>query len=439
MKIDYQAFNNENKPEIRRVSGASPSAHLGNIYLISETFSGKEQLTAIFKNRTEGLYYLPYKPVFCETLSQISDDALRKAVEKHGANLVMQVFMPDKDAPVFLMQNVEESVIGFMAIDLMDTAERYAGESVRAAIFNFAVNSPSECQEWLDHIEIDEHDSAPAGLIAPRGPAFRGHSTHTPSLSTRQISIIRKFKDARDKFVTYVRKCVDNPFESDEERSKVNDVLNTLSEGQKNALVKMYLKQLNDEELQDFFYKFLDTETIPKKSKIRLLVESNSDCQQNKGFYRLFCEYDKSTKIPLHFKHKSSFIVYLMLLDHRKNHSESGDVFSFEKGNLADKQLFVTLMMKSYEKKDFEAEADYYNLFKDDDSGAQGRLKDYIADCRQVLDAASVNDLESSYTFIPQKVSSKRFDYTIPILPENIQFDASLTDLIQSSRAQQAQ
>ena len=262
-------------------------------------------------------------------------------------------------------------------------------------------------------------------------PSFKGIINSSPKVSERQLEMMNEFNEARKNFVKNVQVLKNGEPEDSKEAEKLVDwVLKDLTAKQKNKIVKLYLKELNNEDIEGFYSNLIDKEAIPHRSKIKLFIEKSSDCINNDGLYRLSYQFADSERKPLHFKHKSACIIYLMLLIYRKKDKNLNSIFTFEKDNAEDKNLFVKLMMSVYEKDDKEASLDYCNLFTDE-FGAQGRLKDYIKSCQDLFDD-EVMDYESPYPFIPQKISASGRDFFLPILPQNISFDESFSNYLKN-------
>lgn len=426
--------------QLCRVPGASIKSHLGNVYLIAKDFDGKDRLSNIFNNKSGELFYVPYMPVYLNDVSEIKDESLKDAFETTGANVAVQVFMPDQDVPVFLFENSNPNTIGLAATNLIFTAEDLAKESVRKAILNYALKAPAECQKWISE---ETNDSLATANTIPQvfqgkvmacamSPSFKGINSHSSGTDARIKAIMEEFVDARDNFTKYVKLMHDeNAEDNGAAAAKVDKFLGILTEKQKNEIFRMYLKSLDAADVEDFYNEFIDTDGILKRSQVKISVEKSNDCQNNAGLYRIYCTYADKNKCLLKFNLKSTTIVYLMLLIARKRCNEELSTFSFEKDNLEDRALFVRLMSALYEKDEFEAVGDYNNLFTDD-FGNQGRLKDSIGNCRTVLEKA-VKNYESPYPFLPRKVERRGFTYYLPILPENIIFDKSFTDTFLSN------
>jgi len=427
----------KNTRQLCRVPGAQKKTHLGNIYILSNDSAIETELKKVFGQSTAGMFYVPYSPVCINDVRNVYDNVLAETASSLGANVFTQVFMPDQDAPMFLFETSDNATLGITAIEMLYAAENFAKESVCNAIKNYALNNPDKCSKWLSSPE-DEKDAEVLektnslykaiafNRCAPMEPSFKGVSNYSADISPRQEAIMKKFNEARENFVRYVQELQTGKSENSEEAEKMIDwVLKDLSEREKNKVVKLYLKEMASDELEDFFNTFIDISGIPTRSKIKLSIEKSDDCINNDGFYRLYYQFADFEKRPLHFKHKSACIVYLMLLLCRKKDLEMNSFFTFEKNNVADKNMFVKLMTTVYDKTDMEAALDYNNLFTDKD-GNQGRLKDYIKACKDLFDE-TISNYESPYPFTPKKIGSSGKDFVLPILPDNIIFTDSFT------------
>jgi len=412
------------------IPDASRNTHLGNVYLIAEKFDAMDKLTRYLNDKSKDAYYVPYKPVYMHDFSEITDEPLRRELQINGANVATQVFMPDKYEPFFLYERTELNDIESAVTGLVEDAERLSKESVCRAIVNYATNEPDACKEWLSSEMSGNAADNVFGKVLPCGknPSFKGSNSHSASINARWLAMMEEFADARDNFVTYVEQLSsEDPEQRQEAAQKVDKFLAILTEKQKNEIFRLYLASLNAKDLQQFRDEKINPDGILEKSKIKVEVEKSNDCKNNDGFYRLFCTFEDKNRTPLKFSLKSTTIVYLMLLIARKNCSDRKSTFSFDKNNPEDKALFVKLMTTLYEKNEREAEGDYYNLFADS-YGNQGRLKDSIANCKKVLSKA-VEDHENPYPFLPNKIEERGFTYYLPILPENIVFDKSFSDI----------
>jgi len=427
----------KNNRQLRRVPGAQRKTHLGNIYILSNDSVFEGEIKKVFGQYTAGLLYIPYSPVCINDVCQVNDNVLAETAKSRGANVFTQVFMPDQDAPMFLFDMCDKASLGISAIDMLFAAENFTQESVCNAIKNFAINDPEKCSEWLsspdDANDVEKYEKSDLLYKAiafdrctPAGPSFKGVSSFSEVVSPRQAEKMKKFNQARENFVKYVQELQNGQSDNADEAEKMIDlVLKDISEKEKNKVFKLFINELDSDKLEDFFNRFIDLSGIPFRSKIKLTIEKSDDCINNDGFYRLYYKFADFEERPLHFKHKSSCIVYLMLLLCRKKDQEMKTFFTFDKDNVADKDLFVKLMTAVYGKKDVEAALDYSNLFSDG-YGVQGRLKDYIKACRDLFDE-TIGNYESPYPFIPQKIGSSGKDFVLPILPDNIIFTESFT------------
>lgn len=418
----------ENIQHFCRVPRASKQSHIGKIYIVTESDRIKTEVESFIGGSSVGMFYLPYSIVCISDCDQLSDIELAKVAKSLGANVFVQVLSPDNDCPVFLFEESDGDSLGTTAINIIYEAEKLGKESVRSAIINFALNNPEECNEWLqadeaepiatmDDVCYEMHHSNELF-----GSLYKGIIQSSPNVTSRQLEMMSEFSEARRNFIKHVQELKNGePEISKDAEKKVDWVLKGLTDKQKNKIVKLYLKELDNEDVEGFYSSFIDKEAIPLRSKIKLFIEKSSDCINNDGYYRLSYQFADFEKRPLHFKHKSACIVYLMLLICRKKDKNMNSFFTFEKENIEDRNLFVKLMTSVYDKNDAEAHLDYNNLFTDE-FGAQGRLKDYIKSCKDLFDD-EVMDYESPYTFIPQKIGSSGRDYVLPILPQNITFD----------------
>lgn len=416
---------------------ASRKQHLGNVYLIAEQFKDKANVGRIFNNKSEYSYYVPYKLVYLKDLSEIADEPLREALQTHGANLATQVFMPDQYEPYFLLDRSDLNDFENAAAGLIDEAEKLSKDSVRRAIVNYATKDPEACEKWISD-ELSGSESEPVvGKALPYGitPTFKGSSRRSAGVSARTLAIMEDFTNSRDNFVTNVDVMRNGePEEKAKAEEEVDKFLTYLSEWQKKEIFKMYLAKLNADELQEMVEVIGTPDDIPERSKIKICVDKSNDCINNNGFYRLSCKFADKNISPLKFTLKSTTIVYLMMLIGKKNNPDHKSTFSFDKNNQEDRALFVKLMTTLYEKNEREANSDYDNLFADE-FGNQGRLKDSINNCKKVLEN-TVQKHENPYTFVPKKMDKCGFTYYLPILPENIVFDESFSDIFLSSSNQ---
>ena len=426
------------------IPDASRKQHLGNVYLIAEHFMNKSDVERIFNDKSVYSYYVPYKLVYLKDFSEITDKPLREALQTHGANLATQVFMPDQYEPYFLLECSDLNDIENAAAGLIEEAENLSKDSVRRAIVNYATKEPEACQKWISD-ELSGSESEPVvGKTLPYGitPSFKGvgrllggMAGAVAGASARTMAIMEEFSNSRENFVANVDVMRNGePEEKAKAEEEVDKFLTYISEWQKKEIFKMYLAKLEADELQEIIDVIGTPDDIPERSKIKICVEKSNDCINNNGFYRLFCKFADKNTSPLRFNLKSTTIVYLMMLIGKKNNPEHKTTFSFDKNNPEDRALFVKLMTTLYEKNEREANGDYDNLFADE-FGNQGRLKDSINNCKKVLEN-TVQKYENPYTFVPKKMDKCGFTYYLPILPENIVFDESFSDIFLSSSNQ---
>jgi len=409
-----------NTRHLCRVPGADINAHLGNIYILTDNNDIENELQRLFES-TGGMFYIPYAPVCIDDISKVTDGALADKAKALDANLFAQVFMPDQDAPMFLFETGDKAKLGIDAINMLHAAEDCSKESVRAAIRNYAINDPVGCHEWLTSPEDENASGISFDVVVPEGTSFKGVCNYSADVSPNEAKMMTDFNAARDNFVKNVLEIQSGKSENSAKAEKeIARVINQISESQKTRLLTDFFTGMDADELEEFVDKFIDHTKIVRNSKIKLMVEKADDCMNNDGFYRLYYKYADSEKQPLHFKHKSACIVYLMLMIYRKKDKEMNTFFAFDKESAADKDLFIRLMTTVYDKNPAAAESDYDNLFTDK-YGVQGRLKDYIKACKDLFDN-EVSNFESPYPFTPKKLNSNGKEFVLPILPDNITF-----------------
>lgn len=409
--------------QLCRVPKAQRKSHIGKIYVITDDNKVETEVKAYIGRPSSNMFYLPYSVVCVSDLFQINDKALSNAAKSMDANVFTQVPTLDQDCPVFIFNKAANATLGIDVINLINEAEKHFNESSRAAIINFANNNPDACNDWLLS-DIEDENLVHRHTAISYFSSLKGIISSSPTVTKRQLEMMNEFNEARKNFVKNVQALKNGELEDSKEAEKLVDwVLKDLTAKQKDKIVKLYLKELDNEGVEGFYSNLIDKEAIPHRSKIRLFIEKSPDCINNDGYYRLSYQFADSERKPLHFKHKSACIIYLMLLIYRKKEDNLNSFFTFEKDNIEDKNLFVKLMTSVYDKNDKEAGLDYCNLFTDE-YGAQGRLKDYIKSCQDLFDE-EVMDYESPYPFIPQKIGASGREFLLPILPQNITFDES--------------
>lgn len=405
------------------IAGAYDSYALAKIYIISSDLTLREHIhKEIFAYSSPDRYLVPLSFVLSGRAEKIPDKAVAKVVRERNYLAIVQVI--DSDEPTFIAcRKTGDPVQDFLGIiNLMYVAVQEFDASFQDAVVDYSRSFPQKIKDFLHNVVT--------AAASPLLSAFPTFSSRPISFEGRNDGKVRKPKVSKEAIEDAKKDFVDNVLKYQEgdinALPKIEMVIKSMSESEKNKILADYIKTMAEEKLNSFHKKYIDNNNILNTSKITVWVRHFNDSIGNDGFYRIFYKYDDKNLKQFEFKHKESCVIFLMhLLYNRQN----GDIRKSLILNNVNKNAFIHIFMKVYDITEEEAAGRYQNLLDayDDNSNkmlAQGRLKDFIADCNKSVEGNLLPLDESPY---PLKI--KRNGY-MPIFNSKVHFDEdALRDL----------
>ena len=394
------------------IAGAYCYNALAKVYIISadKDFSDfiKDKVVDRYK---PWLYTAPFTFELIESADSIENKALADTVRENGYLAFVQV--PDTDCPTFVTcKSGNDELLDFKSIlKMMSEADYAFKSSFDDVLLDYALDFPEGTDNTLRNMAIGRtrvmHPIVPGGTIS-FGGRIKQHSEQKGNAEVTLAEAKRSFVDDVQRLQAGDTAVL----------SRVEMVIRSLSEQEKNKILCDYIKAMSEEGVKSFQRRYVDTNNILESSQISIWVKHSNSCIDNNGYYRVFYKIQNGEYIQLRFKHKPSCVVFLMHLLYNKQNGDVRKNLVLDENN---RQPFIHIFKKVYDVTEQEAVAAYSTLMNlcDDESNkviAQGRLKDYIADCNNVVNE-NILPFESSYPLI-----IKRNGF-MPILNSKVHFE----------------
>lgn len=374
-----------------------------------------------------------------------------------NTTVVLPVFMPDQEESHYLVAFCKKDNLNAVVQEMVTDAEAMSKESARNALINLAYNDPDYFEDILyseNLIFDDEEDTrnektflekakeAAMGLgkvvfghltdLLSPGPMMMGmpmSSCPDSSMSEEEIdSQIASLKETNEmikRFLSNVKKLkeTNDPIA----RKEVDWVIDN-SVGFTDKLWKKIFKDCDLATQKDIFKKFIDRNTLGKKSKVIVEIEKTpaQDVCGNVGIYRISLlpdGWDEKMKIYVDFSHQATCVVYMMYLIDRSNRRKKVGCLELQ----TNKESFKSLYRKVYDLSSYSVDNEFDKLLyekpkKGEGKTRSGKLRHCYSDISSTM-GRLLDDIESPVPFMVNRSSHLTID------PEHIKVPDELKKL----------
>ena len=302
-----------------------------------------------------------------ETTPSIALDShplLRRRVELHGDNLILQMHTPASRRKLFLTARVTAENLNKALWLAVQTAEHTARQQTAATLKAFATEEPHEfCRlavkaasrkrfmsEWLVSVMTGLHGAA-LGIMPSVSMTsikerlgVKGCITHADRLKSysRLLANLKEYRRTHDPKIEAELDLVFNSIDPD-------------------TWKRFFLGQ--SPRIQEKLCDFVNPMRMAEESEITLEVcrmKSIDRNRKNDGYYRLFLRKGQET-LMVHFCRKNEFVLYLIYLMDRKRNGDTADTLHPD----GYRETFCRLYYMTY---GLSGEESFDNMMKNHDS-----------------------------------------------------------------------
>lgn len=405
-----------------RVPGASIHQHLGKIYVVTDDDAAFDELDEKFTPSSQRMFVYEFSPEEVPNPDFFADDELAAAATQFGAQFVTIIPDPEAGDPVFLMYDFD---LGDLCVEAMIFACE-ADKRIRESLCRFADKNGK-----LVYDKVKDYPVARGGgMMMANPPTGRG----AISFTGRGIESSKQEKKERLEIAksTFVEDVMSERTTGDPEAAKrIDTVLKSLSNSSKVLIMKEYLGNLSEEQIQQLFKSHINNALLAKESKVKIIVRKRhsdlndpdrfEDLTPTQGEYRICYKYgDEPDDHLFDFKMRDGHAIFLCCLMMRYEYGDKN--IDFE--DLEDMFIgaFRYLYGDTYEtvKGRFHALLD---TFDENGRRIQGYLKDRFRLVRNGIDSALLRK-EDPHIFYPENHSH------LHLLKENIILPPGLMETV---------
>ena len=368
--------------------------------------------------------------------------------------IVLPVFMPDQEEFHYLVAHCKKSDITIIIKQMVTDAESMSKESAKNALINLAYNDPDFFEDMLYEEDLIFDDE---GLEDTKEESFfdRAKSvgkklgymlshhifkafepgvtmldmssmddcndicpTCEDSLN-EQIASLKETNELIKRFLHNVKKLKET---NDPIAQKEVDWVIENSVGFTDKLWKRIFKECDIQTQKDIFKKFIDRNTLGKKSKIIITIEKTprEEVVRNVGLYRISIRPEGCTNDNrkfLSFKHQATCVVYMMYLIDRKDRKKKVDCLQLTSNMTNFKSLYQYVY--GFGSNDIDAEVEKLLVEKPKNSNyyRSGKLRHCYSDISSTF-SRELDDIESPVPFMVNRSSHLTIDPEHIIIPD---------------------
>lgn len=395
-------MNKETELRVIRVPFAKFHLHFGKLYVITDDEDAFEGAVDEIGQCFFGFANTPITPVRITSLQALHDNKLEIALmRQRGVTLAMMLIDPAAGSPMFAIQ---DSVSKELAAEMKDFVSR-VDQHTRSCLTVFADNHPDDFVQLLYAVDkydylLDELDSLESeteehhvscGITGDRSRRHGGRRrarVKIPASKTENAEEDADRKQAKERFT---QKVMESRSSNDSKtKDSITKIINSLPDSTKAIIIWSFMTSLTDEEVIEFYEKYIDMDAAARNSKTQIIVrERHSDKNHpelyedlkdgsTKGIYRICYVFDHDAEHLFDFATRAETVVFLCCLMSKYELGDASVDFSRMKDRFIGAYRFV------YGVKYEVAEAAYDTLL--DNQDGQGRLKDYISNIRKAID-----------------------------------------------------
>lgn len=357
---------------------------------------------------------------------------------------VLPVFMPDQEDAHYLVAHCKKSNLNTVIEEMVTDAEAMSKESAKNALINLAYNDPDYFEDILysENLIFDDEDDSNSGKTflekakeAALGVGKRvlGHLTDLfspgalmmgmpmssyPDCSTSekeidsQIASLKETNELIKRFLSNAKKFKET---NDATARKEIDWVIDNSVGFTDKLWKRIFKECDIKTQKEIFKKFIDRNTLGKKSKVIITIEKTprEKVVQNVGLYRISVlpeGWAKDSRKFLSFKHQATCVVYMMYLIDRCDRKNKVDCLKLSSNIANFKSLYKSVYGFGANDIDMEVEKLLIEKPKDESKRYRsGKLRHCYHDISVTL-TRELEDIENPVPFMVNRSSHLTID-----------------------------
>jgi len=380
--------------------------------------------------------------------------------------VVLPIFMPDQVDFHYLIAFCKKDSLKVVIKEMITTAEIMSKESAKNALINLAYNDPDLFEDMLyeEDLLFDDEEKEDNEKVSFFGKA-KNIGKRIGNILTRcirraiepgpmmmdmpdmsmtdltfdpctgefevrsgeddlheQIASLKETNELIKRFIHNVKKLkeTDDPVA----RKEVNWVIDN-SVGFSDKLWKKIFKDCDLATQKDIFKKFIDRNTLGKKSKVIVEIEKtpNEIVEGNIGYYRISLlpeGWEENRKIYVEFTHQATSVVYMMYLIDRHDRKKKVDCL----GLTPNKTNFKSLYQKVYELSPCDIDNEYDKLLYEKQKNGEkkyrsGKLRHCYLDISTTM-SRLLEDIENPVPFQVNRSSHLTID------PEHIKIPKEL-------------
>lgn len=369
--------------------------------------------------------------------------------------VVLPVFMPDQEEYHYLVSYCRRCNESTVIAEMVADAEAISKESAKNALINLAYNDPDLFEDMLyeeelllnnEYVGNDEEISffgkvknvgtmigsiLLGRIIGPFGALPMMMDTlmeqHCESSIDHEnlhekIASLKETNELIKRFLKNAKKLKET---NDPIARKEIDWVIDNSVGFTDKLWKKIFKECDLATQKDIFKKFIDRNTLGKKSKVIVEIEKtpNEKVKDNVGYYRISLlpeGWDQKRKIYVEFTHQATSVVYMMYLIDRQDRKKKVDCL----GLIPNKTNFKHLYQKVYELSTYDIDAEYDKLLYEKPKNSEkkyrsGKLRHCYLDISATM-SRLLEDIENPVPFQVNRSSHLTIDPEHIKIPEEL-------------------